>query len=222
MTVEEIFPGIYSYSGRFMTRNLVPGSKVYGEGVIVLDNVEYRYWDHFRSKLSTAIKNGLKEMPIEKDNVVLYLGSSEGTTVSHISDIVGEKGVVFGVDISENVMRKFVYLCESRKNLVPVLEDANKPENYKEHLSGYKVDVIYQDISQRNQAEIFLKNARAFLSSGKYGILVIKARSISSTTNPKNIYKEEIKKLENLFEILQIVKLKPFEKDHLLVLCRRK
>ena len=50
---------------------------------------EYRAWNPFRSKLAAAILGGVGEIHIKPGSKVLYLGAASGTTVSHVSDIVG-------------------------------------------------------------------------------------------------------------------------------------
>ena len=115
-----------------------------------------------------------------------------------------------------------MYLCERRVNLVPVLADANQPESYKEYFGRDKVDFLFQDVSQKNQAEIFLKNSRMYLKPGSKAMLSIKARSISQTDPFKKIVDNEKNKLEKEFEILQVINLEPFEKEHALILCERK
>ena len=56
----------------------------------------------------------------------------------------------------------------------------------------------------------------------KKGILflVIKTRSIDVTKDPNRIIDEEIKKLQIDFEILQRIDLKPFDKDHAMIIAR--
>ena len=129
--MKELFPGVFESKGKLLTKNLVPGKKVYGEKLFRVKGIEYRQWTPFRSKIAAAIKNGLKEFPIKPGSNVLYLGCAEGTTASHLSDIIGEEGVLFGVDIAERTMKKFVALCEERANMVPLLNDASKPEAFK-------------------------------------------------------------------------------------------
>ena len=219
--MQEIFLGIFASQKGIFTKNLAPGKQVYGEKLFSEGGVEYRQWGPFRSKLAAAIKNGLKSVPITEGSTVLYLGAAEGTTLSHVSDIIGEKGAVFGVDVSERVMRKFISICEQRKNIFPVLADAAKPWLYEKYLEGAKVGVLYQDVSQKNQAEIFLKNAGRFLPKGALGMLVIKAKSISQQQKPGEIFEEETRKLIGNFSIRQVVNLAPFEKDHIMVLCEK-
>ena len=87
------------------TLNLIKGNNVYGEKLVKYNGDEYRIWDPFRSKLAGALKKGLKELPIMNGTKVLYLGASTGTTVSHVSDIVGLKGIVFAVEPAVRVAR---------------------------------------------------------------------------------------------------------------------
>jgi fibrillarin-like pre-rRNA processing protein len=152
---------------------------------------------------------------------VLYLGAAEGTTVSHVSDIVGKQGLVFGVDISERVMRKFIAMCEQRGNVVPIIADANKPWIYKEFLEGRNVDALFQDVAQPNQAAIFLKNAEYFLKKGAAGMLVVKAKSISQKSDVGSVFGKELGALSDAFKVKQVVNLGPFEKDHVLALCEK-
>ncbi|MBI4053391.1 MAG: fibrillarin-like rRNA/tRNA 2'-O-methyltransferase [Candidatus Diapherotrites archaeon] len=221
VALDEIFEGVFSDNRKIFTKTMERES-VYGERLVEDGGCVYREWVPFRSKLGAAIKNGLKELPVKAGSNVLYLGSSEGTTPSHVSDIIGEKGILVGVEISERPMKKFIAVCESRQNVLPVLADANKPQDYAEYLEGVPVDVLYQDISQKNQAEIFNKNAKAFLAKGKHGLIAIKARSISQKNSVKKIFEEQVSELKNEFEIIQEIALEPFEKGHLMVLCRKK
>ena len=202
------------------TINMVPGQKVYDEGLIKENGIEYREWDAYKSKLAAAILKGSPNISIRKNDVVLYLGSASGTTVSHVSDIVGIDGFVFAVDIAPRVMRDMIFLCYKRKNIAPVLADANKIDDIKEKICG--VDVVYQDVAQKNQMEIFLKNVSMFLKGGGYGLLAAKARSIDVTRSPKQIFKEIKEKLEKYLTIIDYRELEPFQKDHCMFICKKK
>jgi len=220
--MKELFDGVFDSRGKILTKNLVPGTRVYGEKLFNVRGVEYREWIPFRSKLCAGIKNGLKELPLSEGKNVLYLGVAEGTTASHLSDIIGKKGALFGVDVAEKTMKKFLSVCESRENLVPVLADAGKPEEYAEYLKGIKIGLLYQDVSQKNQAKIFNRNASAFLKKGACGIIAIKAQSISSTRPSGEIFDAEEKELRKEFSVKQAVNLRPFEKDHMLYILEKK
>ncbi len=218
--MKQIFDGIYSDGKNIYTKNLISGKKVYGEKLIREGNEEYREWDAYRSKYGAAIKNGLAESIFPNGGIVIYLGSAEGTTVSHVSDIVGTKGAVFCIDISEIAMNKLTKLAEIRENLYPILSDAQLTENYKEYFD-IKADAMFQDISQRNQADIFIRNAQ-FLKKGGLGALALKTKSISQSEAKEDILVSEKKVLEKEFEILQTIMLEPYEKHHYLILMRKK
>jgi rRNA 2'-O-methyltransferase fibrillarin len=51
--------------------------------------VEYRVWNPFRSKIAAAVVGGIENVWIKPGDKVLYLGAASGTSVSHVSDLVG-------------------------------------------------------------------------------------------------------------------------------------
>jgi len=203
---------------KLATENLVPGNQVYNEKLLNVKGVEYRIWNPFRSKLAASIMNGLKDFPFNKKSDVLYLGVSTGTTISHISDIIGQSGTIFGIEHASRVARDFLdRVASHRKNIVPIIQDARKPEEF---FSVYKkVDTVYVDIAQPDQTDIAIENCKLYLKSGGYIFLVIKTRSIDVTKDPKRVIKNEIKKLESLFEIKQTIDLQPYDKDHAMVVA---
>ncbi len=198
-----------------LTRNLVPGKRVYNEDLLLRDGVEYRTWDPFRSKLAAAIIKGLPEGTIGVGSRVLYLGASTGTTASHVSDLVGPSGMVIGVEFAPRVAREFVEnVARVRGNVVPFVADARDPSKY----SVTEVDVVYCDIAQPDQTEIAIANCRRLLKKGGTLILVVKARSIDVLKDPGVVFAEERKKLEGAgFKVRSVIELSPFEKDHALV-----
>jgi len=202
------------------TINIVPGQNVYGERLIRENEVEYREWDAFKSKLAASILKGSPNIGIRKGGVILYLGSASGTTVSHCSDIVGNDGLIFAVDIAPRVMRDLVFLCYGRGNIAPILADANKVNELKERISI--VDTVYQDVAQKNQIEIFLKNVELFLKDDGYALLAVKARSIDVIKKPKQIFKDVKEKLQETLTIIDYRELEPFQKDHCMFICKKR
>jgi fibrillarin-like pre-rRNA processing protein len=203
---------------RLATKNLVPGTRVYGERLFRFENVEYREWNMYRSKLAGALGNGISEMPIREGHKILYLGVASGTTASHISDIIGVNGKVFGVEFAPRVMREFVIVADSRKNLIPILADARKPYQYRHVVE--LVDGLYADVAQPDQASIVADNAETFLKDGGYLLMAIKARSIDVTKEPSEVYRKEVNTLkERGFEIVDVVHLEPYDRDHAMVLA---
>lgn len=201
-----------------LTLNLTPGQSVYGEKLEKIDNLEYRYWDPYRSKLAAAIINGLQVDVIKEGNKVLYLGTSTGTTASHISDIIGESGLLIGVELSVRVAREFIEkVAKPRKNIIPFITDARFPERY----FGFgKFDVIYCDIAQQDMTEIAISNSKLHLKDNGKLIHIIKSRSIDVLKEPlETIKNETIKLINSGFEIKSVIRLEPFDKDHALVYC---
>lgn len=199
------------------TLNLVEGNSVYGEKLLGHKGGEYRIWDPFRSKLAAALKKGLNGLPIKKSMKVLYLGASTGTTVSHISDIVGSQGIVFAVEPAIRVARELIENVASRRgNVVPIIEDARKPHSYFSIFG--KVDVVYSDIAQSDQTDIAMANCHAYLKKEGTVLVVIKTRSIDVTMEPKSVVAREARRLqEGGFHIHQTVNLDPFDKDHSII-----
>jgi fibrillarin-like pre-rRNA processing protein len=196
------------------TLNLVVGNNVYGEKVVTYKKDQYRIWDPFRSKLAGALKKGLRKLPITNGTKVLYLGASTGTTVSHISDIIGFSGIVFAVEPAVRVARELIEnVASKRRNVVPIVEDARKPQSYFSVFG--KVDVVYCDIAQPDQTDIAIGNCRVYLKPRGAMLIIIKTRSIDVTMEPKAVIAQEAKRLEeNGFHIDQIINLDPFDKDH--------
>jgi len=207
---------------RLATKNLAPGRNVYGERLIHYGGVEYRVWDAFRSKLAGAILKGLKTVPIKPTHKVLYLGAASGTTPSHVSDIVGEKGHVYCVEFASRSIRDLVdNVCAYRFNMSPILEDARFPEKYRMFIQG-KVDDIYCDIAQPEQAKVLADNADVFLAKSGWVVLAVKAQSIDVTRDPSDVYRSEMRVLEKRgFRIEEIVNLEPYDKAHAMIAAQR-
>ena len=104
--------------------------------------------------------------------------------------------------------------------LIKLIGDANQPLSYVDKVSS--VDVVYQDIAQRNQVDIFIKNVNMFLKNDGYALLALKARSIDVTRKPKGIFGEVKEALSKELVIIDSKDLDPFEKDHMMFICKKK
>ena len=199
-----------------LTRNLVPGTATYGEDLVKIEGTEYRRWDPFRSKLAAAVIKGLPDDVIRRGDKVLYLGTSTGTTPSHVSDIVGEKGLVIGVEFSPRVARQFVEnVARARRNVVPYIADARESSRFG---SFGRVDVVYCDIAQQDQTEIAIENCRKNLKPDGRLVLIVKSRSIDVIKDPKEVFRQESSRLEkNGFVVERVIELSPFDRDHALI-----
>ena len=210
----------FEHKGRLCTINLVRGKKVYGEKLFKEKDKEYREWNPMKSKLAAAMKKNIKQLGFKQGNVILYLGSASGTTVSHVSDIIGSGGLIFAVEFAPRVMRDLMFLCKDRKNIAPILADAHKPQDYEDKMC--MVDFVFQDIAQKDQAEIFLKNCDLYLKKEGFAMVTIKSRSVDITKRPKQVYKMVENKLKEKMEIIDFKTLDPFEKDHCVFLCKKR
>ena len=207
---------------RLATRNLTSGLNVYGERLVKFKGVEYRIWDAFRSKLAAAILKGVATVPIEPGFKVLYLGAASGTTPSHVSDIVGEGGYVYCVEFAQRSIRDLVNnVAAFRPNISPLLEDARMPEKYAMFISG-KVDTIYCDVAQPEQAKLLADNADVFLKPSGWVMLAVKAQSIDVTMDPDAVYRQEANILRKRgFDVKEVVNLEPFDKAHAMILAQK-
>ncbi|MFP4005486.1 MAG: fibrillarin-like rRNA/tRNA 2'-O-methyltransferase [Candidatus Hadarchaeia archaeon] len=204
---------------KLATKNLSPGTRVYEEKLIEYRGEEYRTWDPYRSKLAAAILREIEDVPLEKGSKVLYLGAASGTTASHVSDIVGEEGMVYCVEISSRPLRDLLMTCKDRENIAPILDDAQKIGNYRGLVE--EVDVVYQDVAHPEQTNILLENSRAFLREEGKAMIALKARSIDVTKEPREIFRNEIERLNREMEVLDSKLLDPYEKDHAMLLLKK-
>ncbi len=94
--------GVFIARGKedaLVTKNMCTGESVYGEKRIAVEEaekgkMEYRVWNPFRSKLAASILGGVDAIHMPPGSKVLYLGAASGTSVSHVSDVVGPVSVI--------------------------------------------------------------------------------------------------------------------------------
>jgi fibrillarin-like pre-rRNA processing protein len=207
---------------RLGTKNLTPGLNVYGERLVKFQGVEYRVWDAFRSKLAGAIIKGLQTVPIESGFKVLYLGAASGTTPSHVSDIVGESGHVYCVEFAQRSLRDLLNnVAAFRPNISPILDDARMPERYAMFISG-KVDTIYCDVAQPEQAKLLADNADYFIKKSGWVMLACKSQSVDVTMAPSAVYHREARVLlKRGFDVKEVVELDPYDKLHAMIIAQK-
>lgn len=220
--------GVFISRGKedaLVTLNMVPGESVYGEKRISVEDgekkIEYRAWNPFRSKLAAAILGGVDKIHIRPGCKVLYLGAASGTTVSHVSDIVGPEGLVYAVEFSHRSGRDLINVAKKRTNIIPIIEDARHPHKYR-MLVGM-VDTVFADVAQPDQARIVAINAHHFLKNGGHVVISIKANCIDSTAAPEAVFAEEVNKLKaEKIKPQEQLTLEPYERDHAVVVgCYR-
>jgi len=204
--------GVYRDGRDLYTVNRTPGSKVYGETLTTSDGVEYRGWDPFRSKLAAMLLKGAPSDVLGRPRTVLYLGAAHGTTVSHLSDVFPE-ATIFAVEKSPTSFAPLLALARHRTGLVPILADAQLPERYQADVGA--VDLLYQDVAQRNQAGIFVENARACLVPGGRGLLMLKVRSVTQQRPTATVVREARQTLSAArLNVTYETPLAPFAREH--------
>lgn len=218
MTAKRLFDGVFSIDGRLATANLARGKRVYGEELVSVGNKEYRMWNPYRSKLAAAIVMGLKSMAMKEGDSVLYLGASTGTTSSHVSDIVGDRGVVYCVEISERSMRDLLKVCESRRNMLPIFGDARNAEEYAGDVK--KVDCIYEDVAAPDQADILISNGTMLKKNG-FAYIAIKSQSIDVSRRPREVFDEFLERVSGSFSVVETVDIDRYDKKHLFVVLKK-
>jgi rRNA 2'-O-methyltransferase fibrillarin len=221
--------GVFIARGKedaLVTLNSTPGKSVYGEKRISVDvpaasgegteKVEYRVWNPFRSKLAAAVLGGVDNIWMSPGSKVLYIGGASGTTVSHVSDIVGPTGAVYAVEFSHRSGRDLINMAKSRTNVIPIIEDARHPLKYR--MLVPMVDTIFADVAQPDQARIVALNASYFLKNGGHFVVSIKASCIDSTAPAEAVFTREVKKLQQeQFKPAEQLTLEPYERDHAVV-----
>ncbi|MFW9951258.1 MAG: fibrillarin-like rRNA/tRNA 2'-O-methyltransferase [Candidatus Thorarchaeota archaeon] len=205
---------------KLYSKNLVPGKNVYGEKLISFKGEEYREWDPFRSKLAAMILEKPSLDFLRNDLNCLYLGASSGTTISHLSDIVSN-GIIYGVEFAERSMRQLIQNTEKRKNVVPILGNANFPESYANSIFT-PIDLVYQDVAQPNQAQIAIENCNYYLKDNGILILAIKSQSIDSVQKSEKIYLQEIRILEKEgYSIIDNINLHKYAANHIILTVQK-
>ena len=220
------YEGIFVSHGRgdvLVTKSLAPGIAVYGEKRISVEGtdstVEYREWNPFRSKLGAAVRLNVLDMPIKPGAKVLYLGAASGTTVSHVSDIVGPTGAVYAVEFSQRSGRDLLEVAKARTNVYPIIADARHP--YKYRMIVPEIDCIFSDVAQPDQARIVAENAKYYLKANGGMLISIKASSVDSTLKPEAVFAREIETLrEHDFKCKEQLDIGEFHRNHAIVVGR--
>ncbi len=196
-------PNFYEDRGNLYSQSK-DNKSIYGEQVSNRGGKYFRVFSPLRSKLSSSMRLGLRP-DIRSGDHMLYLGAGAGTTASHIADSLSS-GSIFAVEFAPVPFIKLTSLSAIKENVFPILSDAQKPELY--GLFVDRVDIVYQDVSQPNQIEIFAKNMEFYGS--KRGILMLKTFSLRSDFS----IDREIKKIREIFSVQQIKDISRFHRGH--------
>lgn len=190
----------------YTTGRPVKGDRVFGK---------LRVWPPERSKLAALYYLGIVPK-IRPDDSVLYLGAAAGTTVSFIADFTG---VIYAVEMAPEPIPRLLEICKVKKNIIPIIADASDPGQYAPFVSN--VDILYQDIAQRNQTDIAVRNL-PFLKEGGYLILMLKTRSISTPEDAAQVCKNAMSSLQEAgMENISETWIDEFHRGHVCIVCRK-
>ena len=208
---------VFTDRNRLYTVSACPGKRIYGERLVSINGTEYREWEPRRSKLSAYLTVGGSTFPFRKNSKVLYLGASSGTTPSHIADVCAD-GKVYCVEFAQRMFRELVGTCSTRPCMMPILGDATKPEEYS--VFAEDVDIVYQDVAQKNQASIICQNMDKF--DAEWGMVAVKARSEDAAASDETVFRRSEEYIKNKgFEIVDARSIEPYEKSHEMIVFRR-
>ena len=105
-------------------------------------------------------------------------------------------------------MAELLVLAQVKENIIPCLNDAHFPEKYR--IQANNPDIIYQDIAQNDQVDIFIRNCNYF--KPKSAFLMLKTQSISGKN--KTIFEDTKMKLNEIFENVEIININKWAKGH--------
>jgi len=118
-------------------------------------------------------------------------------------------------------MRQLIQNTNKRKNIIPILGDANFPEKYANSIFT-NIDLVYQDIAQPNQAQIAIANCSYYLKDKGTLILAIKSQSIDSVQKPEKIFVQEKKIIEKAgYEISESFNIHKYSANHIILIIHK-
>ena len=125
--------------------------------------------------------------------------------------------MVYAVEFSHRVGRDLINMAKKRTNIIPIIHDARKPQDYR-FLVGM-VDVVFADVAQPDQARIIAENSHMYLKNGGRFLISLKANCIDSTNAPDVVFANEVNKMKEYgLTPKEQLTLEPYERDHAMVL----
>jgi fibrillarin-like pre-rRNA processing protein len=185
------------------------------------DGLTYRSFPPTSTKLAAMVKLGVENWPFQVDSRVLYLGAGAGTTVSYVSDICS-RGTVIAVEFAPEPFRALVDVARDRPNVLPILADARDPSAYSVQVV-LPVDVIYQDVAQRDQWAIAHRNVEALLAEDGWLVLVVKARSVDVSKRASDVFADvAAEATASGYHVVEMVELERYVEGHAVIIAKRR
>ncbi|KAL8144065.1 hypothetical protein V2J09_017097 [Rumex salicifolius] len=176
------FEGVFTFVGKD-DQNFICTNNIGEDG----SEAEYRVWDPLRSKLAAAIMCGANRIWVKPGSRILCVGGDIcGSTLRHLSDIVGHSGVVYAVGNVVGKLECVLNMTEKRSNVIPIFE--NYGLNWKYRMLVGMVDIIYAT----GLGDLHKVPHRSFLGGKLNTVCQIARRE---------------------FKINEVVKMEPFQED---------
>uniref|UniRef100_A0A1B0D717 rRNA 2'-O-methyltransferase fibrillarin n=1 Tax=Phlebotomus papatasi TaxID=29031 RepID=A0A1B0D717_PHLPP len=211
--------GVFIARGKedaLVTRNLVPGSEVYGEKRISVE-VSLYLGIFLRICQCDEKRRGMEFGRNVADRLSSFINMApELNSLACVFDQIHLGLLVYAVEFSHRSGRDLINVAKKRTNIIPIIEDARHPHKYR-MLIGM-VDTVFADVAQPDQARIVALNAQHFLKNGGHFVISIKASCIDSTAQPEAVFAAEVKKLQaDKLKPQEQITLEPYERDHAVV-----
>lgn len=129
----------------------------------------------------------LKEvLPLKPGSVIVDLACGKGMYSIFLSEIVGETGLVYAVDLWEEGLQLLVKEMDEKNinNILPMLDDATKEIG----IDDYSVDLclmatVLHDFEEMNKSGAVLQQVKTLLKPGGY-LAVIEFKKIEGPPGP--------------------------------------
>jgi fibrillarin-like pre-rRNA processing protein len=141
--------------------------------------------------------------------------------VSYVSDIC-HRGTVIAVEFAPEPFRSLVDVSRARPNVLPILADARDPSAYAVQVV-LPVDVIYQDVAQRDQWAIAHRNVQALMAEDGWLVLVVKARSVDVTKRASDVYDTVAAEASaSGYQVVEMLDLGAYVEGHAALIAKRR
>ncbi|MGA7924265.1 MAG: fibrillarin-like rRNA/tRNA 2'-O-methyltransferase [Thermoplasmata archaeon] len=197
------------------TQALGEPPSTHGEPIHAVGRTIVRRWDPSRSKLAAGLLLGYDGPIPHVGETWLYLGAANGTTASHVADLVGPAGQVVAVERSPRTFVRLLALARRYPNLLPVLADARSPEEYGGLVPP--ADGIYADVAQPDQVAIVRANAHWFLRGDGAVLLALKTASMGRDRPEAEHATTAQEEMRRFVAVGTALRLDPFHRRHFLL-----
>lgn len=165
-------------------------------------------------KLQAYERAGGEGFELSPDQPVLYLGAAQGGRAARIADRVPEASVL-AVEKSPVASLSLVDEARQRDNLVPYVGDARRPATYAPLVP--RLGLVFQDVAQPDQVDIFLANLHRFAPDRAY--LALKAPSVAVDRPPEQVFEQARERIEDQARVREVVDLEPYHEDHAMIVA---